>query len=267
MTCVQKGTLVSPDDVVRSTWLFTAHSDQRCPKGMGPRNFSHSHHNSPLPAGVKMDRREHNHWLILENVKPSDQGRYCCVIAEIMAHKHTLAQNAYNHVILQVIPRKYVKRCECAVRLYWVCPEMPLINIFCKKLRSWCCACAEQWNCFDTSENQFIYLFPARKGFQNCTVWDPTPTASMTHYSDLQPINVWGSYSVMLFNSQPVCCFPRLCASGLGYNSLHRGSAVPASYSSARVQTEGEFIVRKTYVLPMYSYTHTLTLNFHLWAT
>ncbi|XP_031593485.1 V-type immunoglobulin domain-containing suppressor of T-cell activation [Oreochromis aureus] len=122
MTCVQKGTLVSPDDVVRSTWLFTAHSDQRCPKGMGPRNFSHSHHNSPLPPGVKMDRREHNHWLILENVKPSDQGRYCCVIAEILAHKHTLAQNAYNHVILQVIP--------------------------------------------------------PRKGFQNCTVWDPTPTAS-----------------------------------------------------------------------------------------
>lgn len=84
---------------------------------------------------------------------------------------------------------------------------------------------------------------------------------SMKHYSGLQPINVWGSYFVMLFNSQPVCCFPRLCASGLGYNSLHRGSAVPASYSSARVQTEGEFTVRKTYVLLMCtnSYTHTHT--------
>lgn len=264
MTCVQKGTLVSPKDIVRSTWLFTAHSDQRCHPGMGPRNISvgHSSPNSTFLAGVKMNRMEHNHWLILENVKPSDQGRYCCGILEISgAHKHGLVQNAWTHVILHVIPRKYVKRCECALRLYWICPEMPLINIFCKKLRSWCCACAEQWNCFDTSENWFIYLFPARKGFQNCTVWDPTPTASMKHYSGLQLINVWGSYSVMLFNSQPVCCFPRLCASGLGYNSLHRGSAVPASYSSARVQTEGEFTVRKTYVLLMCtnSYTHTHT--------
>uniref|UniRef100_A0A3Q4HGB2 V-set immunoregulatory receptor n=1 Tax=Neolamprologus brichardi TaxID=32507 RepID=A0A3Q4HGB2_NEOBR len=115
MTCVQKGTLLSPDDVVRSTWLFTAHSDQHCHPGMGPRNFSHPHRNSTLPPGVKMDRMGHNHWLILENVKPSDQGRYCCGILEF--HKHNLVQKAYNHVILQVIPRKYVKRCECALSL------------------------------------------------------------------------------------------------------------------------------------------------------
>lgn len=119
MTCVQKGTLLSPNDVVRSTWLFTAHSDQHCHPGMGPRNFSHPHRNSTLPPGVKMDRMGHNHWLILENVKPSDQGRYCCGILEF--NKHSLVQKAYNHVILQVIP--------------------------------------------------------PRKGFQNCTVWDPTPTA------------------------------------------------------------------------------------------
>lgn len=137
MTCVQKGTLLSPNDVVRSTWLFTAHSDQHCHPGMGPRNFSHPHRNSTLPPGVKMDRMGHNHWLILENVKPSDQGRYCCGILEF--NKHSFVQKAYNHIILQVIPRKYVKRCECALRLYWICPEMPLINIFCKKLRSWCC--------------------------------------------------------------------------------------------------------------------------------
>lgn len=125
MTCVQKGTLVSPKDIVRSTWLFTAHSDQRCHPGMGPRNISvgHSSPNSTFLAGVKMNRMEHNHWLILENVKPSDQGRYCCGILEISgAHKHGLVQNAWTHVILHVIP--------------------------------------------------------PRKGFQNCTVWDPTPTAS-----------------------------------------------------------------------------------------
>lgn len=165
MTCVQKGTLLSPNDVVRSTWLFTAHSDQHCHPGMGPRNFSHPHRNSTLPPGVKMDRMGHNHWLILENVKPSDQGRYCCGILEFK--KHSLVQKAYNHVILQVIPRKYVKRCECALRLS--------IIYF---ARSSGADVAEQWNCFDTSENRFIYLFPARKGFQNCTVWDPTPTAS-----------------------------------------------------------------------------------------
>lgn len=56
-----------------------------------------------------------------------------------------------------------------------------------------------------------------------------------------------------------VCGSPRRRASGLGYGGLHLGSAFPASYSGARLQTEAERPVEQTYVLLMCSNEHTHT--------
>uniref|UniRef100_A0A3Q0R5Y6 V-set immunoregulatory receptor n=1 Tax=Amphilophus citrinellus TaxID=61819 RepID=A0A3Q0R5Y6_AMPCI len=109
MVCTQKGTLLNPSDAVKSTWLFTSHSDQHCVPGKGPRNYSHL--NRTLPPGVQFRLSENDHWLTLQNVRASDQGRYCCVILEVKVdHKHGhIVQKSYNHVILHVIPRKCAK--------------------------------------------------------------------------------------------------------------------------------------------------------------
>lgn len=110
MVCAQKGTLLDSNDAVRSIWLFTPHSDQHCASMVDPR--SHSHRNRTLPPEVQFGHSKQDHWVILHNVRPEDQGRYCCVIREEkLDHKHSqVVQRSFSHVVLQVTPRKYVKR-------------------------------------------------------------------------------------------------------------------------------------------------------------
>ena len=100
-----------------------------------------------------------------------------------------------------------------------------------------------------------LNLFPGRNGSQDCTVWDPTPAGGISPYSRLHGQLMAGQL-FHLFNSQSLCCFPRHRVSGLGHSSLHRGSALSASYSGACVQTEGECPVEQTYVC---TNKHTLT--------
>lgn len=107
-------------------------------------------------------------------------------------------------------------------------------------------------------------LFPGRNGPQDCTIWDPTPPGGMSPYSSLHSQPMPGQL-LCSFNSQPLCCIPRLCASGLGHSSLHLGSAFSASHSGACVQTEAERPVEQTYVLPICTNKRTHT-HFHVHA-
>lgn len=73
-------------------------------------------------------------------------------------------------------------------------------------------------------------------------------------------------WTFILFNSESLCCFSRLCASGFGHSSLHLGSALSASHSGACVQTEGERPLEQTYVLLICTHTHRFTSMSMLWV-
>lgn len=82
-----------------------------------------------------------------------------------------------------------------------------------------------------------------------------------------------GWQRVLSDSALSVCCSPRHRASGLGHGGLYLGSAFPASYSGARLQTEAERPVEQAYVLLMCSnectdtHTHTPThAHFHFHA-
>ena len=113
-------------------------------------------------------------------------------------------------------------------------------------LTAYCCI-------YNVTNDPLLYIFPERDGPLNCTVWDPTQPEGMKPYSS--PHSQW----MTLFNSQSLCCFPRLCTRDLGFISLHLGSALSASYSGARLQTEAEYPFEQTYVLLIYTNIHTQT--------
>ncbi|KAM8859752.1 V-type immunoglobulin domain-containing suppressor of T-cell activation [Spinachia spinachia] len=110
LVCSQRGATLHPTDVLRRSWLFTPHSDQRCKGLAGPRHttIGHSHGNHSLPPGLQYGSAEHDFWVLLQNVSHSDQGRYCCMLLDIQReHKHAaLVQKPHSHVILHVTPRR-----------------------------------------------------------------------------------------------------------------------------------------------------------------
>lgn len=101
----------------------------------------------------------------------------------------------------------------------------------------------------------------------------PTPVIAFQFQFKLFPVvamkKAHGDRPMVLSLSSSVCVLlPRHCASGLGHGGLYLGSAVPASYSGARLQTEAEHPVEQAYVLLMVSnerlHTHTHTyFHFH----
>ncbi|XP_074502808.1 V-type immunoglobulin domain-containing suppressor of T-cell activation isoform X2 [Sebastes fasciatus] len=113
LVCVQRGAALHSHDVLKRSWLFTPHSDQRCVGRTGPRNtiVGHSHGNRSLPPGLQYGTSEHNFWVALQNVTHADQGRYCCMVLDFQVeHQHgSLVQRPHSHVILQVTPRKDTK--------------------------------------------------------------------------------------------------------------------------------------------------------------
>ncbi|XP_068424315.1 V-type immunoglobulin domain-containing suppressor of T-cell activation [Clinocottus analis] len=118
LVCSQIGATLHPTDVLKRSWLFTPHSDQRCMGRTGPRHtiVGHLHGNHSLPAGLQFGSTEHNFWVVLQNVTHSDQGRYCCMLLDLQVeHKHgTVVQKPHSHVILQVTPRRNGSR-DCTV--------------------------------------------------------------------------------------------------------------------------------------------------------
>ncbi|XP_034407345.1 V-type immunoglobulin domain-containing suppressor of T-cell activation [Cyclopterus lumpus] len=110
LVCSQRGATLHPTDVLRRSWLFTPHSDQRCMGRTGPRHTTvgHSHGNHSSPSGLQFGSAQHNFWVVLQNVTHSDQGRYCCMLLDFqLEHKHgALVQKPHSHVILQVTPRR-----------------------------------------------------------------------------------------------------------------------------------------------------------------
>ncbi|XP_053189427.1 V-type immunoglobulin domain-containing suppressor of T-cell activation [Scomber japonicus] len=119
LLCAQRGAALYHEDVVKSSWLFTQHSDQHCTARQGPRGITigaHPHGNHTLPAGLDFGSSEKNFWVSLKNVMPADQGRYCCMVLDFhMANKHrTVVQKPHSHVILQVTPRRNGSQ-ECTV--------------------------------------------------------------------------------------------------------------------------------------------------------
>ncbi|KAM9848048.1 V-type immunoglobulin domain-containing suppressor of T-cell activation [Aulostomus maculatus] len=119
LVCAQRGATLYPTDVLKRGWLFTPHSDQHCTGRMGPRHnviSSHPHGNHTLPQGLQFGSTDKDFWVILQNVTPSDQGRYCCMVLDFhVEHKHgTLMQRPHSHVVLQVTPRRNGSQ-ECTV--------------------------------------------------------------------------------------------------------------------------------------------------------
>ncbi|XP_040906595.1 V-type immunoglobulin domain-containing suppressor of T-cell activation [Toxotes jaculatrix] len=111
LVCAQRGAALHPTDLLRHSWLFTAHTDQHCSGRQGPRHTTvgaHSHGNHTLPPGLQFGASEQNFWIVLQNVTNADQGRYCCLVLDIqVANKHgTLVQKPHSHVILHVTPRR-----------------------------------------------------------------------------------------------------------------------------------------------------------------
>lgn len=114
LLCTQRGAALHPNDVLRTRWLFTQHSDQHCTGQQGPRGIvfsAHSHVNHSVPPGLHFGSTEKNFWMFLENVTYADQGRYCCVIIDLIVdHKHrSPVQRPHSHILLHVTPRKDIK--------------------------------------------------------------------------------------------------------------------------------------------------------------
>lgn len=106
MVCHQSGAVHKPD-ALRQVWLFTSHSDERCSGHAGPRNFSFAGHNHTLPRGLRFGHAEQIFWVVLENVTPADQGRYCCAVGVRHSdHKHENIVRFHSYSLLQVTPRK-----------------------------------------------------------------------------------------------------------------------------------------------------------------
>lgn len=116
--CSQRGAPLHPADVLRRSWLFTPHSDQRCTGRTGPRHTAagRPHGNRSLPAGLHFGSAPHSFWVLLQNVTRADQGRYCCMLLDFqLDHQHgALVQKPHSHVILQVTPRRNGSQ-DCSV--------------------------------------------------------------------------------------------------------------------------------------------------------
>ncbi|TDH01024.1 hypothetical protein EPR50_G00176080 [Perca flavescens] len=106
LVCNQRGAPLYHNDILKTTWLFTPYSDQHCRGHMGPRHTTIGHGNHSVPPGLHFGTAEHNFWMVLENVTPTDQGRYCCMVLDIQqGHKHPSGvQKYHSHVILHVTP-------------------------------------------------------------------------------------------------------------------------------------------------------------------
>ncbi|XP_059215141.1 V-type immunoglobulin domain-containing suppressor of T-cell activation [Centropristis striata] len=105
LLCSQRGAALHTDDVLRHSWLFTPHMDQHCSARAHPRHIG----NHSLPRGLSFGAEEHTFWVLLENVTPSDQGRYCCMVLDIQ-HKH-IVQRPHSHVLLSITPRRNGSKC------------------------------------------------------------------------------------------------------------------------------------------------------------
>ncbi|KAG7230098.1 hypothetical protein INR49_009818 [Caranx melampygus] len=110
LVCAQRGATLHPTDVMKRSWLFTPHSDQHCSAREGPRHTTisghpHGNHSSP---GLQFGHSEQNFWVVLQNVTPADQGRYCCMVLDLqVVNKHaSVLQKPHSHFILQITPRR-----------------------------------------------------------------------------------------------------------------------------------------------------------------
>lgn len=119
LLCSQKGAALHPTDVLRHSWLFTPHADQHCSGRVGPRNTvvgGHLPANHSQPAGLSFGSSKQDFWVLLHDVTPADQGRYCCLVLDVqVVHRHgSIVQKTHSHVILQVSPRRNGSQ-ECTV--------------------------------------------------------------------------------------------------------------------------------------------------------
>ncbi|KAM6915853.1 V-type immunoglobulin domain-containing suppressor of T-cell activation [Xenentodon cancila] len=115
LMCTQKGEAAHQSDILRHTWLFTPHSDKHCTPGLGPRNLKIGS-NHILPPGLHFGHTDEKMWVVMHNVTHADQGRYCCVILDMMRdHNRTLLeQRSHSHFVLHVTPRRNVPE-NCTV--------------------------------------------------------------------------------------------------------------------------------------------------------
>lgn len=119
LLCSQRGAALHPKDVLKHSWLFTPHPDQHCSGRVGPRHTvigSHPPANHSQPAGLSFGASEQDFWVLLKNVTPADQGRYCCLVLDVqVVQRHgNIVQKPHSHVVLQVSPRRNGSQ-ECTV--------------------------------------------------------------------------------------------------------------------------------------------------------
>ncbi|XP_026113712.1 V-type immunoglobulin domain-containing suppressor of T-cell activation isoform X2 [Carassius auratus] len=99
MTCLQSGAKAHSTDKMWNTWLFTARSQEHCPKGKHPRGSGHSNRT----LGVEYTGIGNKSFSItLQKIKHSDQGKYCCLLMEF--NKQKVEQGARDFIYLNVVP-------------------------------------------------------------------------------------------------------------------------------------------------------------------
>ncbi|CAN9499999.1 unnamed protein product [Ophioblennius macclurei] len=108
LVCVHNGVTKHTEDVLRRIWLFTPHADKHCTPSNGPRHMVHRHGNHTLPPGLHFGHGDNRLWVILQNVTRADQGRYCCMVLDVLQeHQHlSIEQKTHSHVILHVTERR-----------------------------------------------------------------------------------------------------------------------------------------------------------------
>ncbi|KAL4641301.1 V-type immunoglobulin domain-containing suppressor of T-cell activation isoform X1 [Arapaima gigas] len=121
MECILEGSLSQPEDHLRHLWFFTEHQNEHCHPKLHPR--PRPNHSSSMRYGADGSR----FWLMLLNVTPADQGRYCCIGLDVQGdsqHNHKILQSSRNHVLLTITPRKSLPL-QCPVHLYCIPPLPP----------------------------------------------------------------------------------------------------------------------------------------------
>ncbi|XP_063048371.1 V-type immunoglobulin domain-containing suppressor of T-cell activation [Engraulis encrasicolus] len=86
-------------------WLYTPHLDRRCSSKEHPRKGKNPHHNHTLPPSEVASYNADGSYMMvhLVEVKPSDQGRYCCIAFDTHHKGHNIP---HTHILLTVGPRR-----------------------------------------------------------------------------------------------------------------------------------------------------------------
>ncbi|XP_042593397.1 V-type immunoglobulin domain-containing suppressor of T-cell activation-like [Cyprinus carpio] len=99
MSCLQSGAKAHSEDKMWNTWLFTPRSQEHCHKGAHPRGSGHSNRT----LGVEyIGKGNKSFSIFLQNIKHSDQGKYCCLLLEF--NKQKVEQGARDFIYLNVVP-------------------------------------------------------------------------------------------------------------------------------------------------------------------